>query len=265
MWKALKRWWNYRLAKTERDFDRRADPAVQLEQAISEAEEQHAQLREQAASVIANQKQAEMRLNRSMDEYERLQGNTRQAVLMADQAARDGDAVRAGEYTTAAEAFANRLITMETEIEQTKTLVLQASQAADQAKAAVAQNSQALQRKLAERQQLMSQLDQARMQEQVNTAMSTLNATVGMEGPTFAQVRDKIEARYARAKAAAELGEQKTETHMLEIEHAAKNIEAQARLAQVREQLGLGAGPPGPPSLEKGTGPPAGGSIESGS
>jgi phage shock protein A len=254
MWNALKRWWKYRVAKTERDFNRKADPAVQLEQAIAEAQDQHRRLREQAASVIANQKQAEMRLNRSMDEYERLHGNTRQAVLMADQAAGTGDAARAGEYTTAAEAFANRLITMEAELEQSKALVLQASQAAEQAKAAVAQNAQLLQRKLAERQQLMSQLDQARMQEQVNTAMATLNETVGQDVPTFAEVREKIEVRYARAKAAAELSEQNTETHMLEIEQAAKNVEAQARLTQIREQLGLPAGPGAgaPPSLEKG-------------
>src|SRR5690606_16277083 len=98
---------------------------------------------------IANQKQAEMRLNRSMDEYERLTANTRQAVIMADDAAGSGDPARAAEYTTAAEAFANRLIAMEAEIEQSKALVLQASQAAEQAKAAVAQSSQAMQRKLA--------------------------------------------------------------------------------------------------------------------
>jgi phage shock protein A len=262
MWNDLKRRWKYRAAKSARDFDRRADPAVQLEQAIGEAQDQHRRLREQAASVIANQKQAEMRLNRSMDEYERLQGNTRQAVLMADQAAREGDTVRAGEYTTAAEAFANRLITLEAELEQSKGLVLQASQAAEQAKAAVAQNAQALQHKLAERQQLMSQLDQARMQEQVNTAMATLNDTVGMDVPSFVEVREKIEARYARAKAVAELTGQNTEAHRLEIEQAVRNVEAQARLAQIREQMGLEAGAPPAPSLEKGA--PSGGAAGSG-
>jgi phage shock protein A len=256
MWNAMKRWWKYRVAKSERSFNQKADPAVQLEQAIGEAQEQHHRLKQQAANVIANQKQAEMRLNRSMDDYERLSGNTRQAVLMVDQATREGESARAGEYTAAAEAFANRLIAMEAELEQSKALVLQASQAAEQAKAAVAQNAQALQRKLAERQKLMSQLDQARMQEQVNTAMSTLGESVGQDVPSFAEVRDKIEARYARARAAAELGEQSVETHMLEVEQAAKNIEAHARLAQIREQLGLpapepaGAGP-GSPSLDK--------------
>jgi phage shock protein A len=252
MWNALKRWWRYRVAQSERSFNERADPAVQLEQAIGEAGDQHQRLKEQAANVIANQKLAEMRLNRSMDEYERLSSNTRQALVMADQASRSGDTDKVTEYTVAAEAFANRLLTMEAELEQSKQLALQASQAAEQAKAAVAQNARALQAKLAERQKLMSQLDQARMQEQMNTAMATLNAGVGADVPTFAEVRDKIEARYARAKGAAELGEQSVETRMLEIEQAARNVEARARLSQIREQLGLPAPESPGPVLEKG-------------
>jgi phage shock protein A len=267
MWNALKRWWKYRIAKSERDFERKADPAIQLTQAINEAEEQHQRLREQAASVIANQKQAEMRLNRSMDAYERLSANTRQAVIMVDEATRAGKTETAAQYTATAETFANRLIAMEAELEQSKNLVLQASQAAEQAKAAVAQNAHALQRKLAERQKLMSQLDQARMQEQINTAMASLEANVGADVPTFAEVRDKIEARYSKAKAAAEISNASVETSMLEIEQAAMNVEAQARLASIRQQLGLPVPPAaagavgtggGGPSLDK-QAPPEGG------
>jgi hypothetical protein len=122
-------------------------------------------------------------------------------------------------------------------------MVLQASQAAEQAKAAVAQNAAALQKKLAERQKLLSQLDQANMQEQMNTAMAQLNEAVGDDVPTFNEIRDKIEARYAKAKSASELTEASVESNMLEIEQAARNVEAQARLAQIREQLGIGPAP----------------------
>ena len=118
MFKVLRKWWKYMTAKLSGSFDERADPKVQLEQAIMEAQEQHRRLREQAANVIANQKQAEMRLNRSMDEYEKLSANTRQAILMADEASKTGDQKKMGEYTNAAESFANRLIAMEGEIEQ---------------------------------------------------------------------------------------------------------------------------------------------------
>ena len=55
----------YFTAKSDTRFNERADPKVQLEQAIGEAQDQHRRLKEQAANVIANQKQAELRLNRA--------------------------------------------------------------------------------------------------------------------------------------------------------------------------------------------------------
>ena len=110
MFKALKRWWKYLTAKVSGSLDERADPKVQLEQAIMEAQEQHRRLKEQAANVIANQKQTDMRLSRAMEEMERVNGNARQAVLMADEAGKKGNQTKAVEYTNAAEAFANRLI-----------------------------------------------------------------------------------------------------------------------------------------------------------
>ena len=158
---------------------------------------------------------------------------------MADEATKAGDTAKATEYSSAAEAFANRLIALEHEIEETKTLALQSTQASEQAKAAVPQNSAALQKKLAERQKLLSQLDQAKMQEQMNKAMATLSETVGEDVPTFDEVRDKIEARYAKAKGMSELTGESVESRMLEVEQASMNVEAQARLAEIRSQLGL--------------------------
>jgi len=245
MFKSLKRWWSYLTAKVNKSFDERADPAVQLEQAIAEAQDQHRQLREQAANVIANQKQLEMRLNRGLEEYERVTANTRQAVVMAEQAAADGDADRAAEYTNAAESFANKMISLEQQIEDDKQLALAAAQAAEQAKAAVETNGTALQKKLAERQQLLSQLDQAKMQEQLNSAMSSLGAAVDQDVPSIDQVREKIEARYAKAKGMTELTGQDVEARMLEVEAASRNADARNRLAEIKSQLGMGEGPVG--------------------
>src|SRR5262245_7023905 len=230
MIKYLKRQWAYLTAKLTGRFNERADPKVQLEQAMQEAQEQHRRLREQAANVIANQKQTELRLNRALEELGRVNGNARQALLMAADADKKGDTNKAGEYNAAAEAFANRLIALERDVDDLKALSLQSAQAADQAKAAVQQNATALQRKLSERQKLLSQLDQAKMQEQMNKAMASLSATVGEDVPTFDEVRDKIEARYAKAKGMSELTETSVESRMLEIEQAAANSEAQTRL-----------------------------------
>ena len=241
MIKVFKRWWNYLTARANSSFNERADPKVQLEQAITDAQDQHRRLTEQAANVIANQKQTEMRLNRAMEQLEKTNGLTRQALVMANDANNRGDGVKAKEYNQAAESFANQLVSIEKEVDSLKTLHLQSAQAADQAKSAVQQNSAALQQKLAERQKLLSQLDQAKMQEQMNRAMSSLSEAVGQDVPSFEEVRTKIEARYARALGAADIQGATVESRMLEVEQAQLNTEAQSRLAELRTQMGLPA------------------------
>ena len=87
----LKKRWNYLVARLSGNFEKNADPKVQLEQAITEAKDQHRRLRQQAANVIANQKQTELRLNRSLEELETVNANARQAVSMADNAYKSGE------------------------------------------------------------------------------------------------------------------------------------------------------------------------------
>ena len=178
-----------------------------------------------------------------MEELQRVNTNARQALLMAQDAQTKGDAAKATQYNQAAESFASRLIELERTVEEQKQLVLQSTQAADNAKAAVQQNATNLQRKLAERSKLMSQLDQAKMQEQMNKAMTSLSEAVGQDVPTFDEVRAKIEARYTKAKATSELNESSVESRMIEIEQASVNVEAQSRLEQLKSELGLGAAP----------------------
>jgi phage shock protein A len=241
MIKLIRRWWNYTTAKLTGKFNEKADPAVQLEQAIREAQDQHRRLKEQAANVIASQKQAELRLNKRIADLEKLNTNARQALIMADDATRTGQADKATQFNSAAETIATQLIQVEKDVADLKALVLQATQASDQAKAAVAQNSKVLQQKIGERAKLLSQLDQAKMQEQMNKAMASLNEAVGDDVPTLNEVRDKIEARYAKAKAMSELGESQVDTSLQEIEAATENAAAQDRLAELRSELGLAA------------------------
>ena len=252
MIKLIRRWWKYTTARLSRGFSQRADPAVQLEQALEDAQDQHRRLKEQAANVIANQKQTEMRLNRTLEELEKVNGNARQAVTMADDATKSGNTDKASEYTSAAEAFATRMIGLEKEIEELKELHYQTTQNAEQAKAAVQQNSAALQKKLSERQKLLGQLDQAKMQEEMNTTMKSLAETVGEDVPTVEQVRERIEARYAKARGMAELGDQSVEARMIEIEQAAQNTEAHDRLDSIRAELGIGSGAKAEAEIESG-------------
>ena len=239
MFKVLKKWWKYLTAKTNRDFDKRADPAVQLEQAITEAKEQDRRLREQAVNVIATQKQAEIKLEEKMGELEKLNANARQAIIMAADAAKKADTAKAAQYESAAESIAARLIQVERDIESQRALLMQSTQASDQAKAAVRQNSMLLEKKIGEKSKLLSQLEQAKMQEEMNKAMDQLSRTLGDDVPSFDEIKEKIDARYAKATATAELNSQTVDSSLLEIEQATANVEAQGRLAQMRAELGL--------------------------
>jgi phage shock protein A len=253
MFKLVKKWWAYLTAKLTGSFNERADPKVQLEQAISEAQSQHKRLKEQAVSVIAGQKQAEIRLNGKMAELEKLNGNARQALIMAADADKAGDGEKSAQYTSAAETIAGQLIQVERDVESLKAMVLESTEAADQAKAAVAQNSRMLQERIAEKSKLLSQLEQAKMQEEMNVAMGQLNETVGDDVPTLKEVEEKIQMRYAKAKAASELTETSVESRVLEVEQATANVEAQGRLSELRAELGLDAGTAAVPQVEPAT------------
>ncbi len=99
MFKLFRRAYKYVVAKLTGSFNEKADPKVQLEQAIAESREQDQRLRQQAANVIATQKQAEIRLNTKMEELQKLNAQARQALLMAEDASKKGDAAGATRYT----------------------------------------------------------------------------------------------------------------------------------------------------------------------
>lgn len=239
MGKFFKKVWRYLTAALTGKFEELADPKIQIEQAIEDAERQHQMLTQQAANVIAHQKDTELQLDRAISQVEKLSSSSRQALLMADQARKATNVADADKYEQAAQAFAQRLIVAEGEVESLKAIHLQATDAAGQAKKAVQSNRMALERKYTEKTKLLSQLDQAKMQERMSAAMQTMSATVGGEVPTLDEVRRKIEQRYARAEGAAELQADTVEGKMLEVEQASIDLEATSRLDQIRNQLGL--------------------------
>ena len=128
---------------------------------------------------------------------------------------------RRASYEQAAQAFATQLVTAEQTVEDLKTLHDQAIQAAAQAKQAVERNSMMLQQKLAERTKLLSQLEQAKMQEQVATSLRQMcELAAPGNTPSLDEVRDKIERRYANALGSAELAQNSVEGRMLEVQPA---------------------------------------------
>ena len=229
--------WNYLMALFDSKIEEHADPKVQIEQAIQDAQRQHQELSQQAAAVIGNQRQLEMQLNRRLGEIEKLQGNTRQALELADKARADGDENKAVEYENAAEAFAAQLVTAEQAVEDSKRLHDQALQQADQAKKAVERNAGTLREKVAERSKLLSQLEQAKMQEKVSDSLSSMNELTNTSGPSLDSVRDKIERRYSKALGQAELASNSVEGRMAEVQQAGIQMAGHSRLEQIRAEM----------------------------
>ncbi|GAA5181708.1 PspA/IM30 family protein [Rugosimonospora acidiphila] len=245
--------WRYLMALFGAKIDEYADPKVQIQQAIEDAQRQHQALVQQAAAVIGNQRQLEMKLSRTMDEVQKLQSSARQALVLADKARTTGNENEAVKYETTAQTFATQLVSSEQSMEDLKTLHDQALSAATQARRAVENNAQILQQKLAERTQLMSQLEQAKMQETVARSLESMSSLAAPGNtPSLDEVRDKIEQRYATAMGRAELASNSVEGRMLEVQKSTLDMAGASRLEQIRasmagEQL---AGAPAQPAVE---------------
>jgi phage shock protein A len=241
MWQSLKRFWKYLGAAFGAKVEERADPKIQLEQAIEEAKQRHQLLTQQAATVIGQEKELELKLGRSLEDIEKLQGSAGQALKMGDAATARGDAAEAGKYGDAAQSFAMQLVTTERQARELKGMHDQAVVAAEQARKAVEQNAMSLQKQMSERTKLLSQLENAKMQERLNQALGQMDAMAPKgDTPTLGEVRDKIEQRYAKALGESELRSTSVDSKMREVEAAALDAEAAARLQALRHQLSIG-------------------------
>jgi phage shock protein A len=250
----FRRLFRYSNAYANKKFDEKADPAIQIEQAIDDAKKQHQSLTAQAATVLANRHQIEMRLARQMSEIEKLNTSARQSLQLSDQARASGDLVKANEFEQAATTFAGQLVSAESAVEDLKALHGQALQAVDQAKQAVADNEFRLRQSIAEKSKLMTQLESAKMQEQMNSALSTMSELAPQgDTPSLAEVREKIEARYATALGQNELAGGGVEARMLEVRKATIDSAASSRLDAIRASMAGSSGAGGTPSLEKKT------------
>src|SRR5829696_4909713 len=111
------KFWKYLMAAFSGKIDEYADPKVQIQQAIEDAQRQHQGLVQQAAAVIGNQRQLEMKLNRQMGEVEKLQGMARQALVLADQKRGTGDEAEAQKFEQTAQTLATQLVSAEQSME----------------------------------------------------------------------------------------------------------------------------------------------------
>ncbi|WP_288832618.1 PspA/IM30 family protein [uncultured Corynebacterium sp.] len=233
--------WKYLMQSFDSKIDENADPKVQIQQAVAEAKKRHQEISNHAASIIGNRNQLQMKLDRLISSQEDLQNKARTAIQAADDAAAAGDAEKAQQFSSTAEVIASQLVSVEQELEQTKTAYAAADQAAEEAQRQQKQSEARLQEQLGEVSKLESQIDQAKMQEQTAQTMDTINQFGGDDNvPTLEGVREKIERRYANALGAQELAQDSMSDRMAEIESAGTDVAASSRLAEIRASMAAG-------------------------
>jgi len=196
--------------------------------------EQVRALRESATNIIAHEKQLEGQRTKLYDELEKMNTRARQAVMMAEEAARDGDAAKAANFNESAEILSQEIVSIDTQIAAIDIELIEARQASEEAKSIASDSAIQMTQMKAKGAELRADFERAKMAE------ATLEAT---GTPSFDEVKGKIGDRVAQAEAAAELADAEGQSDLsgatAMVEKAALESKAAAKLAELRSQMGV--------------------------
>lgn len=235
----FRRLWEYIKTLFRVETEKRMDPEIEIEMAINDAKKKDQELRNQAAKVVAHRTQLESKIEKSADDVGEAREMAKQALMKAEEAKAAGDTTAQQKWTRAAQALAMKLQASENNLSALKDQYGVATEQAELAKQAVQQNAMQLQELSAKRMELLGSLEQAKMQEAVNSAVESMSATMGDELPTLDQVEDKIEQRKATAMAKAELRAATPEGAEVELREAINIAQADAKLEELKRELGI--------------------------
>ena len=215
------------------------DPEIEIEQAITESKKQDQALRNQAAKIIAHRTQLEAKIEKSADTVGEARELAKKALLKAEEAKVAGQDDQVVKWTQAATSQALKLQAAENNLNGLKDQYQFAVTQSDDAKKAVQQNAMRLQELAAKRMELVGKIQQAKMQESVNSAVESIGASMEMDSPSLEKVEEKIEGRLSQAKARAELREVTPEGAEAELREAISIAGADSKLDELRAELGL--------------------------
>ena len=235
--------------------DERADPKIQIQQAIEEAQRQHEALSRQAAAVIGNQRQLEMKLSRQMSDVERLQASARQALDPRrpgpGQGRRgEGAGVRADRADLRHPAGLRR--ELDGGPEGAARPGPAGRRAGEEGRRAERDAAAAEARRADPAAQPAGAGEDAG--DRVGLAAADVELSAPGSTPSLGEVREKIERRYANALGQAELAPNSVEGRMLEVQKSTLDMAGNARLEQIRASMHGGqlASAPPTPAVEAG-------------
>ena len=211
---------DYAQAKATSEFDTRADPKVQVEQAIAGLQEHHQDLQAAASHVLAQEKVAKMRLADLSTQEARY---TKSALAAKQQGNLD-----------AARTFASKIASLREQIQSLVAQIPQLEEAATDARQAVQESADQLQQKVNEKGTILAQIDQANMQKEMAASLKQVSdLTRSSDVPSLDEIKQKVAGQFAEAQAATELSSTSPEVLEMHAHHAELTSEADQILAEL--------------------------------
>src|SRR3979409_76902 len=163
----LIRTWRYLTALLGAKLDDLAEPRLQVEMALDEAKRRHQLLTEQAAAVLGNERELDIKVHRAQGEVEGIASAPGRPLPLAARGSREGDSRAATEYEGTASMFAVQLSGAESTAADLMEAREHAGLAASAARRAVERSAYLLQTRLVEGSRLTTEIETAKMQERV--------------------------------------------------------------------------------------------------
>ncbi len=248
----FKKWIAYIKSWFKSSSDKMMDPEIEIQMAIDQAKKKNQELRNQAANIVAHRTQLEAKIEKAADQVGETREMAKQAILKAEEAKAAGDTAGVAKWTGIAQGQASKLQAAEANLTSLKSQYQTAITQADAAKQAVQANAVKLQELSARQMELLGALEQAKMQESVNEAVQSMSATLDDGLPTLESVEEKIEKRKSQAMAKAEIFEATPEGGEAELRQAMNEAQADAKLEELKAELGLSTPEEAPAAEETG-------------
>ena len=211
---------SYAQAKADAEFDSRADPKIQVEQAMAGLNQHHHDLVAAASHVLAQEKLAKMRL----EDLSAQEAKYTKSALAAKQ---QGN-------LEVARTFAFKIVSIREQSQALMAQIPQLEQAADDAREAVQESADQLQQKFNEKSSILAQVDQANMQKEMAASLQQVSdLTRTSNVPSFDELRQKVAGQLAQAQATTELNSTSPEVLEMHAHHTELNGEADDVLAQL--------------------------------
>jgi len=216
MWRVIKGWLLIGVEKAE-------DPEVILAEAQESMHREMAKAKESAVQAIAARNQLRTVLQEQVNHAAGLEAKARVALKQGD------------------EELARQLLvekqTYDQNIESLKGQLAQAEQAAEAVKASIKQMEAHVRQRAAQRLALVAGWKQAKIQEQLNKALSGIS----LEGhdQAFQRAQGRIQELQAKADARIELSEGGLQQRMIKLESAVASEKADQQLADMKAQMGI--------------------------